>query len=410
MWKKIKRAVTDNFPLKLLAFGFAVALWIIVVNVDDPDQTRTFTATVQVINENVLTEQGKYYTIVDNNNTVSFRVTAQRSILERLSSSDFTATADMRNLEDNKRIPVDITVNRYASSVTISTQRLYLEVDVGDEMETKFIIRGETTGTPAEGCAVDEVTVSPNVISVTGPAEAVAQIDSVRAVCDVSNINTDITESVIPVCYDASGNVVDTTRLELSLSTVDISVRIVNTKEVPIEVNTSGSLGPGLELDKITTDPATVVIKGDRASLNAITSIEIPASVIQLSEITQNLTTTVDITSYLPEGVTLVDPNDSQVKVTVSVLGTVSRQFEIPTANLTVRNLGRGYSAAFNAQTVNVTIKALQSQLSAITAETITGYVDASGLAPGTHTVPIILDLDSDYEVTNTPIQITITE
>ena len=100
------------------------------------NRAKTFTATVQVINENVLTDQGKYYTLTDGN-TVSFRVTAQRSVLERLSSSDFTATADMNYLEDDERIPVDITVNRYASSVRISAQRLYLKVEVGDEMDAR---------------------------------------------------------------------------------------------------------------------------------------------------------------------------------------------------------------------------------------------------------------------------------
>ena len=63
---------------------------------------------------------------------------------------------------------MDITVNRYASSVRISAQRLYLKVEVGDEMDARFSIRGETTGDPADGFAVDEVSVVPNVIPCGG--------------------------------------------------------------------------------------------------------------------------------------------------------------------------------------------------------------------------------------------------
>ena len=261
MWMKIKKALTANIGFKILALVFSIALWMIVVNVDDPEQTKTFTATVQVINENVLTDQGKYYTLTDGN-TVSFRVTAQRSVLERLSSSDFTATADMNYLEDDERIPVDITVNRYASSVRISAQRLYLKVEVGDEMDARFSIRGETTGDPADGFAVDEVSVVPNVISVRGPAEYVSKIESVRAYCDVTGRNMDTSETVVPVFYDADGKEVDTTRLQVSVDTVDVYVEIVSVKEVPIVVETSGSLADGLELTGITTDPATVMIKG----------------------------------------------------------------------------------------------------------------------------------------------------
>lgn len=408
MWMKIKKALTANIGFKILALVFSIALWMIVVNVDDPEQTKTFTATVQVINENVLTDQGKYYTLTDGN-TVSFRVTAQRSVLERLSSSDFTATADMDYLEDDERIPVDITVNRYASSVRISAQRLYLKVEVGDEMDARFSIRGETTGDPADGFAVDEVSVVPNVISVRGPAEYVSKIESVRAYCDVTGRNMDTSETVVPVFYDADGKEVDTTRLQVSVDTVDVYVEIVSVKEVPIVVETSGSLADGLELTGITTDPATVMIKGESSELNRVTNITIPASVISLSDITQDLTTTVDITSYLPDGVTLLDSQDAQVSVKVGVAGETTQEFDVPVDNISVRNLERGYTTSFSASTVKVSITALQSELSRLSANSITGYVDVSGLVPGTYNLPITMNLDEDYQVGQATIQITIT-
>ena len=408
MWMKIKKALTANIGFKILALVFSIALWMIVVNVDDPEQTKTFTATVQVINENVLTDQGKYYTLTDGN-MVSFRVTAQRSVLERLSSSDFTATADMNYLEDDERIPVDITVNRYASSVRISAQRLYLKVEVGDEMDARFSIRGETTGDPADGFAVDEVSVVPNVISVRGPAEYVSKIESVRAYCDVTGRNMDTSETVVPVFYDADGKEVDTTRLQVSVDTVDVYVEIVSVKEVPIVVETSGSLADGLELTGITTDPATVMIKGESSELNRVTNITIPASVISLSDITQDLTTTVDITSYLPEGVTLLDSQDAQVSVKVGVAGETTQEFDVPVDNISVRNLERGYTTSFSASTVKVSITALQSELSRLSANSITGYVDVSGLVPGTYNLPITMNLDEDYRVGQATIQITIT-
>lgn len=408
MWMKIKKALTANIGFKILALVFSIALWMIVVNVDDPEQTKTFTATVQVINENVLTDQGKYYTLTDGN-TVSFRVTAQRSVLERLSSSDFTATADMNYLEDDERIPVDITVNRYASSVRISAQRLYLKVEVGDEMDARFSIRGETTGDPADGFAVDEVSVVPNVISVRGPAEYVSKIESVRAYCDVTGRNMDTSETVVPVFYDADGKEVDTTRLQVSVDTVDVYVEIVSVKEVPIVVETSGSLADGLELTGITTDPATVMIKGESSELNRVTNITIPASVISLSDITQDLTTTVDITSYLPDGVTLLDSQDAQVSVKVGVAGETTQEFDVPVDNISVRNLERGYTTSFSASTVKVSITALQSELSRLSANSITGYVDVSGLVPGTYNLPITMNLDEDYQAGQATIQITIT-
>ena len=38
----MKRALTKNWGLKLLAFVFSVLLWIIVMNIEDPVDERTF--------------------------------------------------------------------------------------------------------------------------------------------------------------------------------------------------------------------------------------------------------------------------------------------------------------------------------------------------------------------------------
>ena len=62
MIKKLK----NNFSLKLLAFLFAFMLWLIVVNIDDPVMTKTFTnIPVTVEHSEILTEQNKTYQIVE---------------------------------------------------------------------------------------------------------------------------------------------------------------------------------------------------------------------------------------------------------------------------------------------------------------------------------------------------------
>ena len=60
---KIKRIFLENWVLKLLAVFFSIVLWLVVVNVDDPTQTKTFTTNVTVVNADVLTDAGRYYEI-----------------------------------------------------------------------------------------------------------------------------------------------------------------------------------------------------------------------------------------------------------------------------------------------------------------------------------------------------------
>lgn len=412
MKNKLKRAFTGNIGLKILAVVFAVALWYTVVNIDNPTQTKSFTTNVTVANADVLTDQGEYYSVDDADLNVTFRVTAKRSVLEQLSGSDFTAVADMNNLDrDNSRIPIEITAEKYSSSVTISAKVHYLSVVIGKEQSSKFVIDAVASGTPADGFAAGETVATPNVITVTGPAETVSSIADVRAECDITGMNTDVKETVVPEFYDKNGKKMDTTGLELSVPTVTVSVEMLSTKELPITVQTTGTLADGLTLLSVSSSPQSVAVKGTGDALNSITGITIPGSVVNLSTITSDFTTTVDITSYLPDGVSLVDTDNSQVTISVKLQAKKTESFSIPTANLTVSNLPDSLSVSFPASTVTAEITGLQSDLDSLDASKITGSIDASGLSAGSHSVSVQLNLDSSvYTVSTITCDITLKE
>ena len=195
MKQKILKALTKDVGLKILAFVFAFLLWLVVVNIDDPTQTRTFTSVVTVTNADVLKNAGKLYEIKDGVNTVSFRVTAKRSIIEKLSPSDFNAVADMKDLENVDRIPVTISAKSYANSVSISSKQNYLYVELEDEITERFVINAETTGKSDTDLEVETVTCSPTVLTVTGPEEIVNSIEKVVATANITAVTGDFTET-----------------------------------------------------------------------------------------------------------------------------------------------------------------------------------------------------------------------
>lgn len=412
MGKKLPDHIRDilakDVGLKLLSIVLAAVLWLLVVNLDDPTQSRNFTATVTFENEDVLTDAGKYYELPDGN-TVTFRVTARRSVIEDLSGSDFTVTADMNDLEDDTRIPVSIDVNRHANQVSISAKTHYIHVQVGTKAQNTFTVKPYITGAPLSGYAVGNVSVTPSTISVDGPSELVSTIESVSVNYDVTGMSEDTYEMVTPVFYDADGEEVDTTELVLSANSVEIFVQIQSIKDVPILVETSGQLADGLELDEITTDPEKLQLIGDADTINSMTAITIPGDVIDLSKITNNYETTVDISSYLPEGVSVAE-DDQVVSINVTLLSEETKEFQIKTANLTVQNLGENLQAKFTNESVTVSITGMPSKLSGLQESGITGYVDASGLAAGTHAVGVVLDLGDGLEASAASTELELTE
>ena len=276
--KKIRDFLTKNWGLKILAVILSIILWIVVVSVNDPIEKRNFTAKVSLVNQETISEQGKYVSVADSSLSVTFRVSAHRSVMDRLSNSDFIATADLDYLDEDGKVPIQITCSAYSQAqVKIIGATHYLEVEVGKKQSKKFMINATTKGTPADGFAVKEATVTPNVVTVEGPASIVKTIDHVNAVADVDGISEDVTEKVVPILYDSDNNEINTTRLTLSTTTVNVSVTMESVKTVPIEVSdpTSGQLPSGVTIDSITVDPDEASLVGDAENLNQISKIEI---------------------------------------------------------------------------------------------------------------------------------------
>lgn len=382
MKDKIKHLFTVNVGLKIVAFVFSALLWLVVVNVDDPSQIRSFTVPVTISNEQAILDQGKYYNLVNNNNTVSVRVSAKRSIIEKLSSSDFTAVADLSQLQNNNRVPVDISVNRYSSSVTISSKQLYLPVSIEEQMKSRFVIEGHTKGNLANGAVVTGVKVSPNVITVTGRIDKVAVINQVCAYCDIDGIDETITENVVPVFYDANGEEVDIKGLDLSLDSVDITVTVTHIKEVPVVVAANGSIDSELVLESIDSDVSKITICGEPEAIAEISQIVI-GDTIDLTNLYDTTEFAVDLTSYLPSGVTVFSRNPSIATVTVKVGGNVSRSISVPTNNFEITGLAEGTKAEIESEYVTMTVTGRQSYVNSLDESSVRGYVDVTGLSDG---------------------------
>ena len=163
----------------------------------------------------------------------------------------------------------------------------------------------------------------------------------------------------------------------------------------------------GLLLPNLTFDSTTTAIMHQKL-LNEITEIEISGAAVDLSKITATMTTTVDLNTYLPEGVKVADSNDAQATIKINLSGEETKSFHVSTANLTIRNLADGKTVSFDSMTVDVKISGNANQLASLSAATITGYIDVSGLDTGRHTVPVNLELEDGLSAASVTAVITI--
>lgn len=416
MKNSILKAFTNNLGFKILALFFAITLWLFVYNLEDPTKSKTLTINVTIENKDSIENMGKYYEIMDNSGKVAFSVTAARSILDKLDESDFVAIADMNQIvmaDDGSSgtVPIDImcTANVNSNSVKLSSTAKLLKISLEDLMIKQFVVSANATGKVKEGYALGSVEVTaPNVLKVSGPKSIVQTIASVVATIDVSDMyDSWTTYKAQPVLYDKNGKEIDTTRLTLSNNTVNVSAEILNTKAVAIAVKPEGMPADGYMVTSISSNPTTILLKGSKSVLNGINSIEIPSELISIDGKKEDVAVTIDVSEYIPEGVTLAEPEESTVEITVSIGKIKEKVFRVQTENIIVTGLSTHSVLEYDLSSVAVHVSGLEEDIASLSNETISGSIDVTYLPIGVHQVELMLDLDEN-KYTYNPVKVTV--
>ena len=387
----------DKVSTKILALFCTLAIWMVFSNIEDPEQTKSYTVPVNVEHTELLSSNDQYYEATGEEN-VTFRVTATRSTLEKLNNGDFVATADLKNLDDG-RIPIEINANRFANSISIISATQYYYVEVGDIVTKTFPIEVEIEGEPTVPYIVSDVTVDPGETTVTGPDKIVNTIERVVAEVNATAKDRDVTANT-PVHYlDAQGLEVDTSKLSSKNVSAAVNVEVLYTKQLGFTISPSGELAEGLFLREIKCDKDAVLVKGRPEILNSTMDIEIPDSLIDLSGVTDSTSFIVDINPYLQSGISLVDPSDAQLEITLEIAKEETREYRLSTDDIELKNVPDGVKITFEKPSFNAIICGAEGTLDALDADEISCSLDCSEFKKGTYDAEVEIDLGDAYRL-----------
>ena len=70
MKEETKHIYLNNIGIKIGSVFFALLIWMIIINIDDPYKTRTFSVNVETINESALQSVNKVYEVIDRKSVV----------------------------------------------------------------------------------------------------------------------------------------------------------------------------------------------------------------------------------------------------------------------------------------------------------------------------------------------------
>ncbi len=416
MFRKIMKHLANNPGLKLLSLLISVVIWLAVVNVADPEATKSFSVPVEILNKNVITEMGKVPNVIGDTDIAIFYITGPRSCVEDMSSSDFSVTADLSQVDlsqdgEAKLVPIEITPKKNERRIDIIRRTVNLQITLEDRSEQKFVISPETLGEPAQGCAIGNVEVMPNLVKISGPASVVSRISRVSAAINVDGISSDVSDNVAPVLYDENGLVISSDLLEMNQQMVTIRAEILGTKNIPVRFQVSGTPAFGYEYRGVEYAPETVLVKGEAAVLNGISAINIPADVINIEGANKDVEASIEIMPYLQElGISLVDENTNKIAVKAIIERKAAKIFNYQTKDIKITGLPSNFEVAFSADTVPVNVRALEEDLDALEEKNIEAILDITDLEPGTYTRQLAITLPEEkYElVSQVNVQITI--
>lgn len=383
LMKKLMSVITNNIGLKLLAVIVACGLWFVVNNINDPMDKRPFyNIPVDIINENLITNEGKVYEVLDNTNYVNVTVIGKSSVLKNITKDDIKAVADMAELTFMNTVRIKVSSSRNNSGLEFRTNIDNMRLSIEEMTNGQMFIKVSTSGVPAEGYVVGNVNASPNLVRFSGPESLISMIDHVEAVANIDGYSSDVNTSVELKLYDKDGKELKDSSIKTNISAVNVAVVILATKEVPLSFTATDEPEDGYVADGlITSDPATVLIAGKKSVLDAVSKISITDPALSLADRTENLTEVVNIKKYLPGGTQFADSSfNGDVTVMLGIEPIVTKELNIPARNFAVGHKPEGFDALLleleNRNYYTIKISGTQKDVDAVNAEEIIGVVD----------------------------------
>lgn len=415
-----KKHLLENIGLKIASLLIAIALWFVVVIITDPIVTGTYrNVPVRIVNADVITSQGKTLEVIDDTQVIPVvTLKAPRTVIGELGTSidNIVATADMNNLSaDGTSVVIDLTTTKYSDKIdSIRGSLATMKVSIEPRKTIQLPLFATTSGEIESGYILGTVAPVQNQVRVSGPESVISTVKTASVDVQVTGFTGNISTEADIVLYDIDGNVIPRSNLELNVNSVRVDAEILATKKVPLYFSTSGVPAEGYAVTgEFECNPEVVVIAGSKSSIDKITEINIPSSVLNITGQSDNMLSVINVGDYLPDGVKFGDSSyNGKATITVFIEPLVEREFELPIKDISVTGVPEEYEIELlhTSDSTSFTLMGLAQDLEKIKVSDLNARVDfddfallvddMSEIKDGTYEFYLVMDLPEGVEVT----------
>lgn len=268
----MRKWLGGNWTAKLICFFVAVFLWVFIMNEQNPLVESSYDLPVEV------THLDTSLVALDAPHSVHIKLRMQRNTMLQLRESDMKAVLDMTDANVGKNENMMLQLILPPGAEVMEQKPLNFTVNV-DEMASKTIqVTAKVAGDPADDHGGAVTSITPNVVTITGPSSLVSQVKTAQTVIHTAGRKADFDIVAAVALYDAKGNKVN----GVTLAPENVLVKMKLTplrveKTLPLAVQTSGAPARGWRVDAIEIVPREATLTGEKSQLDALSAWQLPA-------------------------------------------------------------------------------------------------------------------------------------
>lgn len=376
------RSFTKLLPLIIISVLVALAVWILAVTSSDPSETKAYPRTVPI---EIIGQSTNLVVTNDLPESITINLRAPASIWKTLNEGkgNVRAFIDLSSVTaGDTSVPVQVQVGiKPVEIVSFSPQQvdLVLEPLTNKQFEILVVNRGALP----VGYQTDEPKLSETMAVVSGAESRVSQVVEVRATLDLSQVRSDINQTITLQPVDANGLLVrDVVVTPDKITLLQTVSQRGGYRNVVVIVKTEGQVRQGFRLTSITVNPPTVTVySSDTAIVDALPG-SIETRVISLVDRQEAFTETVELN--LPANLQVIGTSQVEVKVDIAPVVSSIALSEVP---LEAIGLATNLTATFLPAKANIIITGPLPALEAIFVNDVRVLIDLTGYLPGTYSI-----------------------
>jgi len=390
--RKLWRALAHNAGWKLLSLLLAILLWNYVISTNTSiTRPKSISGLTGYVTGQTTLNANRLALLDDPSRKLSdiaVNLDVPQTYYSRVSAENVQITLDLSSVrtEGTQEVPLRATCS-YGRVTEIIPDSLSLTFEAQDSRSVP--INTLLSGRIQEDYWYNVNRVNPQYLTVTGAASVVRSIGSATVYVDVTGRHAPFTQALPYALFDTAGNRVPQGMLNLSSSSVSVSVDVYPTKELPVSTDlanvVTGQPGEGFVVQSVSVQPDMVTVAADEELLDGLTELMIEP--VSVEGVTQSFMARAAISQL--SGLRNLSSEQVYVNVVISEASVVGRVKDI---SVLVSGKAAGLSVEYSPMSVIIT--GPRSDIEQLQKEGVYVNLDLSGFGPGTYEIAPIFDKD----------------